>query len=143
MLSSQCAPSNKAFSINEFDFDNLTKDIDNKIIKYTKYNYFSGVSTEVTQNFWEYYHAVDAEIVRVIDGDTVVVKFDDLKLAQEQSGAESHITENQINIRIPFIDTPEAYVVDPFVSASNKQKEKTPEEIQAIFDAQQAKNWWS
>ncbi|APJ38101.1 hypothetical protein BLA55_00100 [Mycoplasmopsis pullorum] len=139
MLSSQCAPSNKAFSINEFDFDNLTKDIDNKIIKYTKYNYFSGVSTEVTQNFWEYYHAVDAEIVRVIDGDTVVVKFDDLKLAQEQSGAESHITENQINIRIPFIDTPEAYVVDPFVSASNKQKEKTPEEIQAIFDAQQAK----
>ncbi|TNK93176.1 hypothetical protein C4M83_00890, partial [Mycoplasmopsis pullorum] len=102
MLSSQCTSSNKAFSINEFDFDNLTKDIDNKVIKYTKYNYFSGVSTEVTQNFWEYYHAVDAEIVKVIDGDTVVVKFDDLKLAQEQSGAESNITENQINIRIPF-----------------------------------------
>ncbi|VEU70158.1 hypothetical protein [Mycoplasmopsis glycophila] len=105
-----------------------------KNITYSVFDPWTSKETEVTKTFWEFYKAVDATISHVIDGDTVKVTFESIEKANEQAGKSNAFSTQELNIRIPFIDTPEAYVITEFVLAENRKQEEKPQaEIDQIF----------
>ncbi|QIW62221.1 hypothetical protein [Mycoplasmopsis gallinacea] len=128
----------KTIEINDKYFDTLSENFDKTytITSFDPYN--EEVKTTTQKDFWTHYKAVEGTVTRVTDGDTVKVTLNAEELQKAKELTNNLITDSAISLRIPFIDTPEAYTVDPFAASPKSPNEKSPEEIKQIFDEKEA-----